>query len=262
VSLVRKLNLILILLFVFSINIITNSQAALYIDDTFTTEKGHFELSASFDYYRGEEKEYDPETEDYTKNVSREIDTTASLTIGLAQRWDMSISVPYQFVNNSSTGKVNGFSDFTLSTKYRLWDESDSHPSYALSFDLKADNANKEKELGTGEQDYTITNIFTKCFKKFIFDLNLGYTFVNDEAENIFIYCFDITKDLNEKISFCNEIYGENTLNKKFNDNILIFASSLSFQLNKTVSLESGVGIGITKSSPDFQVSSTVTFSF
>jgi hypothetical protein len=261
-SLVRKLNLILILLFVFSINIITNSEAALYIDDTSTTDKGHLDLGFSFDYYRDEEKEYDSETEDYTNNISREIDITTDLTFGLNDRWDIGISVPYQFMNDSSFGKVNGFCDFIISSKYRLWDECDTFASYALSLDLKADNANKEKELGTGELDYTMTNIFTKQFRKFIFDLNLGYTFVGGEAENIFIYCFDITKDLNEKISFCNEIYGENTLNKKFNDNILIFASSLSFQVNKMVSLESGVGIGITESSPDFQVSSTVTLSF
>jgi len=143
-----------------------------------------------------------------------------------------------------------------------LWDETDRYPSYALSFDYKLTNANKEKELGTGEQDYTLTNILTKGFGEYIFDLNLGYTFISGKEDNIFIYAFDITKDLNEKISFCNEIYGENTLNRKFSDNILIFASSLDYQINKTISLESGVGIGITKASPDFQVSSTVTFSF
>jgi len=260
--LVKKINLISILLFVFSINIITNSEAALYIDDTSTVDKGHLELSTSFDYYTDEKKEYDAETESYTKNVSREIDITADLTFGLSDRWDMGISVPYQFMNDSSFGKVNGFCDFIISSKYRLWDECDTFASYALSLDLKADNANKEKELGTGELDYTITNIFTKCFQKFILDLNLGYTFVGGEDDDIFIYCFDITKDLNKNISLCNEIYGENTFNKKFNYSILIFASSLSFQLNKTVSLESGVGIGISKSSPDFQFSSTVTFSF
>ena len=251
-----------ILLFLFFIAILTKSQAALYIDDTSTTEKGHFELSISFDYYGDEEKEYDPETEDYTKTVSKEIDITADLTLGLTDRWDTSFTIPYQFLNNSSSGRVNGFTDFYLSTKYRLWEETDRYPSYALSFDYKLANANKEKELGTGEQDYTLTNILTKGFGEYIFDLNLGYTFISGKEDNIFSYAFDITKDLNERISFCNEIYGENTLNRKFNDNILIFASSLDFQLNKTISLESGIGIGISKASPDFQVSSTVTLSF
>jgi hypothetical protein len=239
------------------------SEAALYVDDTSTTDKGHFEFDYCVDYYKDIETEYDFEAEEHIKAVSKETDFTLDITYGLRDNWDISVTAPYAFINDSSQDKVNGFCDFAISTKYRLWAEKKILPSYALSFEFKTDSANEEKGLGTGKNDYALNNIFTKNFGPNVVDLNLGYVFVGSrELDNIFFYIFDFARDLTDKINVCSEIYGETTFKGDFDDSMLCGALSFSYELNKIISFESGIGIGITKASPDYQFSSTITFSF
>jgi hypothetical protein len=237
-------------------------QAALYIDDTATVDKGHFELEFSADYYKDVEKEYDPETEEYTKTVCKETNLSLEIEYGLTCNWDVGIKTPYKFINDSSSGKINGFSDFILSTKYRLWEEKETLPSFALSFDLKTDTANVDNCLGTGKKDHTITSIFTKNIGYNVFDLNLGYIFVGGKTDDIFFYSFDVARDLTDKVNLCTEIYGETTFEGSFDKNIFCWAFSVDYQFNSLICLESGIGIGISKVSPDYQFSSTITLTF
>jgi hypothetical protein len=257
-----KNKLVATVVILFFISIATYCYAALYIDDTVTVDKGHFEVEFSTDYYKDVEKEYDPETEEYTKIICKETNLSLQISYGLMDNWDMGVKTPYKFINDSSSGKVNGFSDIVISTKYRLWQECGILPSFALTFDLKADSANKDKGLGTGRKDYTINSIFTKNIGDNVFDLNLGYNFVGGKTDDIFFYSFDVARDLNEKLNLCTEIYGETTFKGNFDKNIFCWALSLGYQLNKAICLESGIGIGISKASPDYQFSNTLTFTF
>ena len=258
----NRVNLFVILIFLFFVSMADYSQAALYIDDTSTTDKGHFEVEYTIDYYKDIEKEYDPETEEYAKTVSKETDLSVYTSYGLTNNWDIAVTVPYQFLNDSSTGEVNGFSDIVAETKYRLWNESKFWPSFALYCDLKTDSANDDKSLGTGKKDYTLNSIFTKNIENNVFDLNLGYIFVGGKADDIFFYSFDFGRDLTDKISICSEIYGETTFESNFDKNIFCWALSLGYQINEMISFELGAGIGISKVSPDYQFSSTITFNF
>ena len=238
------------------------SEAALYIDDTSTTEKCHFVVEFSADYYKDIDKELDPETEEYSKTVSKEIALQSNIYFGLTDKSEVGVTIPYKFLDGTSTGKVNGISDIVIDTKYRLWDEKKILPSFALYFDLKTDTGNDDKNLGTGKRNFSINNIFTKTVGKNIFDGNLGYTFVGGNAKDILSYALDWTRELFPKICVCNEIYGETTLKGNFDKNIFVYGLSLSYELSKMICLESGVGVGISKASPNLQISSTLTFNF
>jgi len=257
-----KLKAVAILIFSFAIFSLPAAEPALYIDDTSTTAKRHFSLEFSADYYKDIEKELDPDTEEYEKTVSKEITLTSSISYGLTDNWEIELTTPYRFLDDTSIGKVNGFSDIVIDTKYRLWDEKKFLPSYALYFDLKTSSGNEYKSLGTGEKNFGINNIFTKCIEKNIFDLNLGYTFVGGDSRNIFYYAFDWTRNLSKNTCLCNEIYGETTFEGDFDDNILVYTLSLDHQINEIVCLEVGTGIGISQASADLQISSTITFNF
>jgi len=240
----------------------TSSEAALYTDDTCTTTPGHFETEFSVDYYKDIEDEYDPETEEYTKIIFKMTELSIYTSYGLTANWDVGVTCPYQFLNDSNNGEVNGFSDIFLESKYRFWNESKFLPSFALYFDLKTDSANDEKFLGTGKKDYTLNSILTKNIGNNAFDLNLGYIFVGDQADDIFFYSFDFSRDLTDKIGICSELYGETNFKGDFDENIFCLALSLIYQINKIISFESGIGIGISKASPDYQFSNSLTLSF
>lgn len=251
-----------ILIILFGIIPIDYSRAALYIDDTSTTDKGHFALELSFDYYKDIEKEWDPDAEEYTKSISKEKVITASLAFGITKTWEIEIVTPYKFLDDNSDGRFNGLSDIIINTKYRFFEERKIFPSFALYCDIKTDTGNENKSLGTGELNYTLNNIFTKNIKNNIFDLNLGYTFTGGDTDDIFFYSFDISRNLTDKINICSEIYGETTFAGDFDKNIFIWALSLGYQINKMLCFESGVGIGISRVSPDLQVSTTLTCYF
>lgn len=251
------------LLFIFFFCVYSRfSHAALYIDDTSTLDKGKPEIDFSVDYYKDMEKEFNYETEEYDKTVCNEEYLYFSLTYGLINNLETGFTLPYKFLNDSSSGKVNGFSDIDFYSKYRLREESGHIPSYALSLDFKIDNANDIKGLGSGKRDLSANNIFTKTFGKKIFDLNLGYTFVGGKANDIFFYSFDFDYSFTEKFSLCNEIYGEKTNAGGFSKNQFCYGVSMSYQINDLISFDSGVGIGITKASPDYQISNSFTLAF
>jgi len=236
--------------------------AALYIDDTSTTDAGHFDLEFSVDYYKDIEKEFDEETEEYDKTIYKETCLTQSIYYGLTERWDISAYLPYQFLNQTTYGKVNGFTDFAVETKYRFMDERPNWPSFAISYDLKLDNGNDGLGLGTGRKDHFINAICTKDFGKNIFDFNLGYTFIGGAADDLLSLAFDWTYAFNERLYLCNEIYADTILRGTFDDNTLCAASSVSYDFNSFISAEVGVGFGLSKASPDYQYSGSVTFSF
>jgi hypothetical protein len=237
-------------------------NAALYIDDTCTTGKRHFSLEFSVDYYRNIEKELDPDTEEYDKTVSKEIALKSYLYFGLTDNWEVGVTIPYKFLDDTSSGKVNGFSDVIIDTKYRFWEEGEILPSFALYLDLKTDSGNDDKSLGTGKKNYSLNNIFTKSIGSNLFDLNLGYTFGGPDSKDIFFYALDWERILTNCVSICNEIYGETIFEGDFDQNIFCYGLSLSYQLNKMICWESGIGLGISKESPDLQLSSTITFTF
>lgn len=245
------------LLFVFC-----RAEAALFTDDTSTTDKGHFDLEYCFDYYHEAEKEYNPETEDYSLNVSKETDLTLDLTVGLLANSDFAVTVPYAFIDTTSLGKANGFWDISTCLKYRFFEEKGIFPSFALTFDFKSDSGNDDKALGTGKRDYALNSIFTKNIGDNAFDLNLGYVFVGGKAADVFFYSTDWSRELFDGLVFCVELYGENTFEGASDLNVLSGAVSLDYQLTPMISIESGFAAGITKASPDYQFSGSVTFSF
>lgn len=257
-----KRALLFICMFIFVLHM--PAQGSLYVDDTSTTDKRHFYAEFSYDYYRDAENFYDLDTGGYIKDASKEQDVTFYLSYGLMDNWDVGLTVPYVFLESNSLEKMtSGFCDMVLETKYRLWEENGVLPSYAFYFDIKFPSANKKKELGSGAYDFTINNIFTKNIGKNILDFNLGYVFIGqDGVSNIMYYVFDITRYLTEKFYVCTEIYGDTAFKKKFDDNTLCTAFSMGYDFNKIINLEAGVGIGISKSSPDYQLSTTLSLYF
>lgn len=244
---------------------VKHGYAALYIDDTSTTAKKHFSAEFYIDYYRDEEEAYNPETEIYDLNVSKDTYLSLDLSYGLLDNCDITVTGPYEFISASSgdeAKKSSGFSDIYLSTKYRFWDERKILPSFAMTFDFKSDSANDDKDLGTGKKDYSINNILTKNFGKNSFDLNLGYIFVGGKAGDLVFYIADWERELFKNTSICMELYGEHNFEGSPRKKVFCAATSLSYQLNNMINIETGVGVGLTKASPDYQFSGSIAFDF
>jgi|GEM_PF-1365965 len=257
----KKRYYFLVLGLFFFLNFSFSAQAAIFVDDIYTTDKGHFDLELSCDYYKDVEKEYDPEAEEHIKTKTKETDLNFYLSYGLLSNWDVGVTIPYIFLDDSEFGKNDGLSDITIETKYRFWEEKNFLPGFALYLDFKTDSGDDDKGLGTGKREYTINNIFTKTFGKNVVDLNLGYIFIEKE-DDAFFCILDYARTLTDKLNLCLELYGETNFSGDFDDNIFISAFSFSYQLNERISFEFGPAFGISQASPDYQISAKLTLTF
>jgi len=221
-------------------------------DDAGTVEKGTFQVEAGFNFVRQDnhDKEYFP---------------SLTLTYGLYERMDMGVGSAYLFVNPAEGKKVNGFSDTPLKFKYRLLDQKDWIPSFAVSPMLIIPTASKSKGLGSGKVDFNINTIFQwSLSKRWQFYANLGYTFIGDhQVNNEFNYSIVGQFVLSDKWALVGEVFGLNNFNgNKRDDPILGLVGIQYILLRDKLVLDAGVEIGMNKAAPDFRFTTGVTFFF
>ncbi len=250
----------LILSLIILLDSTTCASAALFSDDTWTTEKGHLEIEYGINYYKDTQYNY---SEDY-KSRTRESKLYLYLLYGLTHNCDVGLTVPYGYVNYDHQTKENGFMDIDIESKYRLFEETNLLPSFAFYIDLITSSANEKKSLGSGDQDLWINAIFSKTLKKDIWlDLNLGYYFTGGkDSDDVFIYTLGLTNGFKEKLYIYTELYGEAEFERNFNDNVCVIAISLGYELSQYIFIKSGTAIGISDGANDLQISSRIIFSF
>ncbi|MFH1678436.1 MAG: hypothetical protein ABH914_02320, partial [Candidatus Omnitrophota bacterium] len=158
---------------------IAPGYAALFVDDTSTTDKGHFGIEYWVNYYKDTQYNYD---DDY-KSRTRETRFYLYMLYGLADNWDIGMTIPYGYINYDRETKENGFMDIDIESKYRFFEETNLLPSIALYLDFITSSANEEKSLGSGDEDVWLNCIFSKTLKENLWlDLNLGYYFTGGKA--------------------------------------------------------------------------------
>jgi hypothetical protein len=238
----------------------SQAYAALFTDDTWTTEKGHFELEYWVQYYKDTQYDYD---NDY-KTRTRETKLYLYMLYGLADNWDVGMTIPYGYINYDRETKQNGFMDIDIETKFRLFEETKLLPSLAFYIDFITDSGNDEKSLGSGDQDVWLNGILSKTLRENLWlDLNLGYYFTGGKAsDDVFIYCLGLTGGLSQKLYIYAELYGEAEFERNFNDNVCVGALTLGYELNPRIFVKTGAAAGISDGANDLQISGRISFSF
>ena len=129
--------------------------------DVPTADKGHFELYAGFRYQD-------------TGTIERQI-PHAELIYGITERWELGVEANYL----SREGE-HGFDDVNLTTKVVLVPEAERRPGIAASYELKLDNGDAERGLGTGGLEHDLRLRAQKTFGWFTPIVNFGYVLVPD----------------------------------------------------------------------------------
>ena len=236
------------------------AEAALFIDDTFTTDKGHFELEYGMQYSK--DAQYDHE-EDY-KSRSREATFYLNIFYGLTDNWDIGITLPYGYVNYDRQIKHNGFMDIELESKYRFFEETELLPALALYAAFISGSANKEKFLGSGRPDAWLNAIISKTLTENLWlDLNLGYYFSGAKgADDALTYGLGLTAGFRERLYLFAELYAEAEFAGKFNENACLAAFSAGYEINPHVFIKAGAAWGISEAADDLMLAGRVCFSF
>ncbi len=249
----RILNLVSFLLIAFVIIMPSLSHAArpLSTDDAGTVEKGHIEIESGFEY---------------VKQTNKENNLSLALKYGLIKNFHLGVEIPYNFIDSSENADVDGMGDFIFSGKCNLLDLTEDLPALALCCNIKTKTGNKDKDLGSGEVDYTLTGIMTREIRKFTTHVNFGYTIVGEpegeKLDDIFSYGLAIEYPINEKLNIAGEITGETTFDGDFDDNPCGGLVGLNHALSEMVTFDCGLGFEISEASPDYRIITGLTLVF
>src|SRR5262245_17833413 len=124
--------------------------------DVPTADRRWFELYTGFRYQD-------------TGRIQRQI-PHVELVYGLADRWEISAEANYL-----SRAGTHGFDDFTLATKTVLHVESATLPAIGASYELKFDNGDATRGLGSGGNEHDLRLGAQKTFGRVTPILNVGY---------------------------------------------------------------------------------------
>ena len=177
---------------------------------------------------------------------------------------DMGVGSAYLFVNPAEGEKENGFGDTALKIKYRLVDQKDWIPSFAVTGTLKIPTASESKGLGSGKTDFNINTIFTwNLSKRWQLYANLGYTFIGEHGpSNEFNYSAAAQFILSDKWALVGEIVGVNNFNGHKSDDPISGLVGIQYMLSDNFVLDAGVEIGMNKAAPDFRLTTGLTLLF
>lgn len=220
-------------------------------DDAGTVEKGKLQFETGFDVIRQD-------------NHDREVSPSLTVSYGLLERMDVGIGSAYLFVRPKEGENENGLGDTEVKLKYRLLDEKDWMPAFALTGKLKIPTASESKGLGSGKTDIGINTIVTKNLsKRWVFHLNLGYTFIGEgEANNEFNYSAAAQFILSDKWALVGEIVGVNNFNGRKGDDPISGLLGACYLISDSIVWDAGVEIGMNKAAPDFRLTTGLTLLF
>ena len=256
-KLIKKIPTKKVMLFICFSSLISFSSVTTYAarplttDDAWTVEKGEFQLEVGFDALRQD-------------NHDREYSPSLTFTYGLLERIDLGIGSGYVFFHPKEGKRENGMADTEMKLKYRLVDEKNWRPAFAVSGILKIPTASESKGLGSGQTDFGINAILTKNLsKKLALHLNLGYTFIGENhVNNELNYSMAAQFMLTEKWALVGEVVGVNNLNGRHGDDPFSGLIGTYYLITDKIIWDAGLEIGMNKAAPDFRLTTGLTWLF
>lgn len=176
--------------------IVMTGLFGLSLQSALADEAGTFTLTTGFDYSSGK----------YGSNEKTNITSVPVIAKYELDRWVLKLTVPYvtitgpgnvspgigKFRDTTTTRRTteSGLGDIVAGATYNLYGGSDSMPVIDLTGKVKFGTADKDKGLGTGENDYTAQIDLYKSFGNFTALGTVGYRVYGDTSaaplDNVF----------------------------------------------------------------------------
>lgn len=228
--------------------VIAFAARPLSTNDAGTLGQGDFEIEYGIEHVNGFDNE-----------------TAMSLAViaGMLDALDVGVEVPYVFIDTKEASDSDGFADVAGSLKWNLLKGEKTFPDSALVFAYASESGNDERGVGAGRPEYSLTGVFSKSFDPFSVHLNVGYAFRRDfeeeDNEDGFTYGLAFEYALSEEFTLVGEVSGETVLKREFNDNFCGILFGLNYAIAENITLDLGVGTGISRADEDLRVTYGVT---
>lgn len=243
----------------------TTAVTSAFAEDSADDAKITF--STGFDYTSG----------DYGATTDTDI-TSVPLSLKYEEsRWNAKVSLPYVSIKGAGgvrpdTGVVganagarnrnSGFGDLSVSGTFTAIENLDEQFYLDLTGKVKIPTANEDKQLGTGEFDYTAQVDLTKVFGNITPMLGGGYKWLGDSAtlqlDNVWFWSAGVDYRLSDKTHLGGFFDWREaaTATSEHQKDASIY---ISHRLNQTLKVQPYIGTGFSDGSPDFNAGLSVS---
>jgi len=221
----------------------------LFTEDTETVEKGAFEMELGFDYYREDNRD-----KNYLPFVQ--------LKYGPIEKMEIGSTIGYLWNDVHEGGRLDGWTDLFVYLKYRLWEEGEYYPAFALKPLVKLPTQTWREHTESRRADYALGAIFDKAFGKAALHFDLFYYLIGDPGESDIVSTGVAAEyEFLKGWSVVGEVRYLRKLNTDRKDDLLF----LNFGLKKEVGwavLDAAVNVGLNSAAPDYGFTIGATLKF
>ena len=193
------------------------------------------------------------------------------LTYGLLNNLNFKVQAPYVFV--SGPGSTQGVGDVTLRPKILFVKGREANPlSLAGEVVVKFPSCDESGAVSpvpacTGEADLGFMGIATKEFLPLTVHFNLGYTFVGNAPgqayDNVISYALAFEYEtILPAITVVSELAGETNRDPTVSEDPLTVLLGVVYRVNRRVSLDSSLVMGLTSPSPGYATLLGASYTF
>ena len=221
----------------------------LFTEDTGTVEKGSFEMELGFDAFREDNRD-----NDYIPSMQ--------LKYGLMEKMEVGGTIGYLWRDVHEGGSLDGWTDLFAYLKYRLWEEGEYYPAFALKPLVKLPTQTWREHTESRRADYALGAIFDKSFGKAALHFDLFYYLIRDPGESDVLSTGVAAEyEFLKGWSGVGEVRYLRKLNTDRKDDLLF----LNFGLKKEVGwavLDAAVNVGLNSAAPDYGFTIGATLKF
>lgn len=153
-----------------------------------------------------------------TEKIERQI-PFSEIVLGISNWQEITFEIPYLSVSPSQVSQQRGIGDAIVGTKMMFLREDEQGPGAALSFEMKLENGNQSKGLGSGALEYDLRLRIQKTWGWFTGLWNVGNTIVGEpivsgirqDRRDVWFAAFAQEYHVTSEVALLSEIYWKNS---------------------------------------------------
>ncbi|MGB0036092.1 MAG: transporter, partial [Candidatus Acidiferrales bacterium] len=160
-------------------------------------------------------------------------------------RWTMTSLL----AQNDQAGGQVGTGDNWFGAQIRLYRQTARVPTIAVSYAAKAPTASREKGLGSGQMDHSLTFLASKDILGIHYDYNTTAFFIGRPGgsgfDRNFQFNLSLSRPIKGPLGFTGEFYGNTELNAA-NPGFASALWALTYNVSPRLVLDGGIDTGLT----------------
>ncbi len=258
---VDRRSLVFVAAFLFLTPAVSWATLPLISDDADTQGKGKFllEVGGEYDRDRGTEEGLTVRENDYS--------ITATVTAGLYDRFDVFVSLPYQWVYAKTEGIVtadaNGIGDLSVGLKWRFYENGGLGLAVKPGFSVPT--GDDEEGLGSGKVDYGVLFIASADREPWEVHVNIGYLRNENtlgERKDLWRVSLAAQYEVIEHVKLCADIGRQTNRDRTSEVEPAYLLGGVIYSIGKDVDLSLGVKVGLNSAETDLSILPGITYRF